>query len=284
MICVFQKKHGWIFYVGVPFLLFLVYVALCVVLQLQIKDSVVIPMGIGDGLVAIVLGIWYYIVFTKRDRLYADLVPFRFDKVWLFGFAVLFLVLLFGSQAMGTWIRNVAVTGGDSYSTMSNRDLFWYMILASTLGPIAEELLYRGFMYRWLRERFGMLFSLIYATVLFTLSHGTLYHIPLCVGLSLFITIIYEMTGKLWHCMLIHILSNVISMAFVITIPVTYQIGLMIAFGIAVMISLVLLAGLDVVKQRCQYDASRPTLVSWLEEDRKHWGETHEKRNEGEEQ
>lgn len=135
--------------------------------------------------------------------------PMRFSGFWiLFCFLVsgqlLFQICsafqewelnLFGLSAMSS--LEAATISGDTWS------MFLYVGL---LGPIAEELLFRGALLRIL-EPFGNLFAVVITAFLFGLFHGNVVQTPyaFAIGLVLGYTAIEYSIG--W-AMLLHILNN----------------------------------------------------------------------------
>lgn len=109
----------------------------------------------------------------------------------------------------------------------SNR-LLWQTIIisASIIAPVSEELLFRGtlqtaFVYSFSRilnkpitepgkpnlyARWGGIFA---ASLLFALFHGEVWMMPPIFLLSLALGYLYERTGNLWSCILLHAGFNV---------------------------------------------------------------------------
>lgn len=88
-------------------------------------------------------------------------------------------------------------------------------VLVVVLAPIAEELLFRGFLYRCLRNRLGALTSTaIIATVFGSLHYSgpeTLALLPPLVLLGALFCVLYERTGSLYPAILLHAINNAIA-------------------------------------------------------------------------
>lgn len=76
------------------------------------------------------------------------------------------------------------------------------------IGPIIEEIFFRGFLYGGLRKRWGVLVAMIGSALFFTALHFTIdQFIPIFV-LGLFLAWLYERTGSLYPGIFLHITNN----------------------------------------------------------------------------
>ena len=91
-------------------------------------------------------------------------------------------------------------------------------ILIVGVAPVAEEFFFRGFFYRALRTRFGILAAAGIDGVVFGLIHysgsETLALIPLLMLLGFGFCLIYERTGTLYTVIALHALNNSVAYAF----------------------------------------------------------------------
>jgi len=87
-------------------------------------------------------------------------------------------------------------------------DLILFFIVGGMVGPVAEELFFRGVLYGFLR-RWGMIVALVLSTVIFVLCHPIGHGIPVTrlVGGFLF-ALAYEFGGSLIVPITIHTLGN----------------------------------------------------------------------------
>ena len=86
--------------------------------------------------------------------------------------------------------------------------LLVFFITGTLIGPMAEEIFFRGILYGFLR-RWGILTALVISNLLFVLMHplsGTI-PVPQIVGGIVF-TLAYEIKGELTAPVTIHILGN----------------------------------------------------------------------------
>lgn len=89
-----------------------------------------------------------------------------------------------------------------------NMEIVLFFLVAGIIGPVAEEILFRGIIYGFFR-RWGVLAALILSSAIFVLSHSTISVIPVpqIVGGIVF-AIAYEKEGSLIVPITIHVLGN----------------------------------------------------------------------------
>ena len=83
------------------------------------------------------------------------------------------------------------------------------------LAPIAEEFFFRGFFYRALRNRLGILTAAAIDGAVFGVIHftgpGTLELLPILAALGVGFCLLYERTGSLYPCIALHAFNNTIA-------------------------------------------------------------------------
>lgn len=91
---------------------------------------------------------------------------------------------------------------------VQSREMVIFFLVAGIIGPVAEEVLFRGIIYGFFR-RWGVLAALIISSVIFVLAHSTLPVIPVpqIIGGIIF-AIAYEKEGSLIVPITIHVLGN----------------------------------------------------------------------------
>lgn len=94
--------------------------------------------------------------------------------------------------------------------------LVLFFLVGGLLGPAAEELVYRGLLYSFLRK-WGAALAVCGSTILFVLSHGPVQglSLPRIVGGIVF-CFAYERAGSLAAPLVIHILGNTAIFALVL--------------------------------------------------------------------
>lgn len=264
------KKIGY--YFCIPFGCLAFYMISCLSLQKLHLTSTIGSMLIGDVICAILFGMIYH-------KLCAKSVPkeerklFRFTGTAIFMLFILFVWQYVFGQATSAWVGiKFPSEYIDTYQNMTDRDLMIYLGLSITFGPIVEELLFRGLFYKHLRKRFGMLFCFVISTAMFMFVHGTTEHLPVTLALSMLICFVYEITGNMRYCILLHVLNNLVSMSYIIQVPISFAFSV-IVFVVYILMMFLLFAFVPMMRKWMKYDANKPTLTVKLEEKRKHWSD-----------
>ncbi|PEE43612.1 CPBP family intramembrane glutamic endopeptidase [Bacillus pseudomycoides] len=82
-------------------------------------------------------------------------------------------------------------------------------ISAAVISPIYEEIFYRGFLYRWLRTRLGMMGAIFLSSLIFTVIHIPTYNaMPVNFLSGIIFAWAYERTNSIWPSVIIHGLTN----------------------------------------------------------------------------
>lgn len=173
--------------------------------------------------------VWLYLWYRKiAPQPYQE--DYRLSGFGWFLVGVLFVALYLTSQGAGTYLqqqyaKNYLELYGQMQSSVS--DLGFYMLASVTAAPIAEELLFRGFCYRCVNRCYKRWVSVLFSCLLFACIHGTVAHLPIAVGLTVFLCFLYDVTGKLWICILFHSLYNLFGVTLLIPVPVTGTVWLL---------------------------------------------------------
>lgn len=86
--------------------------------------------------------------------------------------------------------------------------LAWMLFLVTVIGPVAEEVFFRGLLYGWLRFRVGIFRALFLSAFLFSALHADRVAFVPIMGLGLLFGWVYERTGSLWAPTAIHVFHN----------------------------------------------------------------------------
>lgn len=88
-------------------------------------------------------------------------------------------------------------------------------------APIGEELMFRGFLYRWLRQRHSFRLALWATSALFALLHLAPHAVLIYTTLGLAFGLVYEWSGSLWAPILLHSLWNLTVFVTVVAITLS---------------------------------------------------------------
>ena len=116
------------------------------------------------------------------------------------------IIMLLTSLIGNTWDNNKTESLQQNVTYMSVLIAF---ISAAVISPIYEEIFYRGFLYRWLRIRMGLLGGLIVNAFIFTLAHIPTYNVmPVNFFSGIIFALAYEKTNSIWPSVCIHGITN----------------------------------------------------------------------------
>ena len=96
---------------------------------------------------------------------------------------------------------------------LSAIDAIIMLLLAGIVAPFGEELLFRGVLYTFLRERWGIWLGVIVSSLIFGVIHGNL-----AVGLTGFLlgivaALVFEYSKSLWTAVIVHAINNSLKIA-----------------------------------------------------------------------
>src|SRR4051794_129275 len=115
-----------------------------------------------------------------------------------------------------------------------------FAVLAIVCAPIAEEFFFRGFFYRALRSRMGVLVAALLDGAIFGLIHydgsKSLVSIPVLATLGFIFCLVYEKTGTLYSTIALHSLNNTLAVGVT-----THDWGLALSLGGAMLTACIVL-------------------------------------------
>ncbi len=82
------------------------------------------------------------------------------------------------------------------------------IVLVGAAGPFAEEILFRGVLYNWLRGRWGFIPSALVSSLVFGVMHVEPSIAAATFVLGFIIAGIYEWSGSLWTAVIVHATNN----------------------------------------------------------------------------
>jgi membrane protease YdiL (CAAX protease family) len=135
----------------------------------------------------------------------SEMVPgLKKGLLWSAGFGAVTSIVCVGLFAASmnplTFIRAQIPT--------QSSDLIFFFVVGGILGPVAEELFFRGILYGFLR-RWGVIVALLLSTLIFVLCHPIHQGIPVTRLLGgLLFAVAYEISGSLMVPITIHGLGN----------------------------------------------------------------------------
>ena len=98
-----------------------------------------------------------------------------------------------------------------SHDTLSLGNPFVNFISVAILGPVVEEVFFKGLIYTRLKEGMPTIVAAILSAIMFGVMHGEIIWILHAFIVGLVFVWIFEKTKSLWPCIVIHIVNNSIS-------------------------------------------------------------------------
>lgn len=92
--------------------------------------------------------------------------------------------------------------------------VIYSLILACGIGPIVEEVFFRGFLYPVVRKLIGIHWAMVVTSVLFALIHENLFSFLPIFILGLALAYLYEHRGNLLACIALHIFHNTVFVTY----------------------------------------------------------------------
>ncbi|HUT45572.1 MAG TPA: CPBP family intramembrane glutamic endopeptidase [Sedimentisphaerales bacterium] len=203
-------------------------IALGVIAIFRVAFHVLGLVGLSDLVYTVGMAIWVLMfgwmfffplwIAHKRDMLRRPAVGFLLKEsglaiplaVGLILVEWLFMVILY--NVTGSSIEESFVLSG---LRDAPNDARWYLLLVPmfTIGPIAEELLFRGLLYNALRRRVTPLIAVVLQALVFALVH---YHMPETSIIYVFTIFfsgivlagVYEWRKTIWNPIALHVLMN----------------------------------------------------------------------------
>lgn len=178
----------------------------------------------------IVVTSYIFVLILKHYRLsLADLgfhlksvvrnILFGLAAYW--GFIPLYFLLLVGIMGIMKLIGYeppVQTIAQIVYEEDNQRLVFAFGVFIAILGPIFEEILFRGFVYQALRKRWGFWRGLIAVSVIFAVLHAHWVALVPIFALSVVLTLVFEATGSLIPSMMLHMTHNLLALTVLLAV------------------------------------------------------------------
>ena len=94
------------------------------------------------------------------------------------------------------------------YESKGTRLLLILTVLVTVIGPIAEELFFRGFAYPVFRKKVGVRNAILLVSVIFAMLHMNIVSFFPILALGILLAYLYEKTGSLIPSITVHVIHN----------------------------------------------------------------------------
>lgn len=164
--------------------------------------------------VCLLFFIWYAfrVRLTVRDR-DRETGVYRYPAAFCYVVAVVMCAVVNNylfSMIMSV-VRNFSSGYFEVVKVFYTKDLWMEIFTLCIIGPMAEELVYRGFVYRRLRERGSQAAAAVWSALLFGLMHFNLVQGVYAFVLGILLAHIVERTGGLAAAAAAHMAANLVS-------------------------------------------------------------------------
>lgn len=172
--------------------------------------------------ISIVGGIWFGLL-RRRGLTWRDIGWLPAHPAWMFaaGFAAIgfYIVLIAGRVIVAQFAGDTSFGEREDLVSMFPASVPAYLgslAFGAIAVPITEEFLFRGLLYRWLRDRWGTWAGIFLSALIFALIHPpTAGAAPLIFLLGLALAWLYERTGSLKPGMVLHGANNAIGITII---------------------------------------------------------------------
>ena len=187
--------------------------------QPQINEQSELPLLYTAALTAlealgIILGIAIFGIWRKKLS-WKDIGMLPASTSWLLwaGLTAILFIPIIGLIAMAIQIALGLPMENPQLEFLVPKDLTWYGILGMIffggfVVPVAEELFFRGVLYRWMRQFLGMWMAIAISSLIFGLLHGDIAVAGATFVMGIILAWFYERSGSLWASITIHIINN----------------------------------------------------------------------------
>lgn len=182
---------------------------LLLILKLLNLDIIYLAIFFDVGFFLITLSIFLYFLRNKKYSLFPSGISFKW---FFFSFLLAILVVIVGGGLSELLSSFLNIESSSMSQELLSDDLWLnilqFKIVASMLVPITEELIFRGLIFKFIRQHKGFIFSAIMSSLIFSVLHFNLEMLPFTLILGLITAYAFEKTNSLFYPIFIHMLVN----------------------------------------------------------------------------
>lgn len=175
-------------------------------------------------IIPVVIGSIVLIIISRSDGKY-PVNFFESHKKMTWQTFLGFFGLLFLIQGITQWVMYFVESLGVSGTSLDyDFDSFSFILYAGIIGPIGEELVFRGFVQGNLKQSgAGKVWAIVLTSIAFGLMHGNLYQFVLASLMGLVFGYI-GMEYSIWWTLLMHFINNfVLGYGFELLVPAEFD-------------------------------------------------------------
>lgn len=166
---------------------------------------------------AIVLGMVHALVIRKYGLSWADLGLRPVSRRWCVRAAlaaILMMPVVALVNSLVPTVTNEPFQNPQIYALapmgFSWTGLIIMIVMAGVVAPLAEEIAFRGLLYPWLRDRWGVPAAAAASGLCFAALHGVVILIPALTVIGIVLAVLYQRSGSLWTAVIAHGVFNTV--------------------------------------------------------------------------
>ena len=213
-----------------------------------VNDQMVLLTGIADAVVVPVAWLFLRADEKKRKAGRREICSLKRNKMGIVQILLIALLAIGIAQAVNFLIALIpyedAVYEETSEQMFYQTGLIMQLAVIGVIGPISEELIFRGLVFRRIRDYGGFLPAALISGLVFGVYHGNITQGIFATIMGILFAMIYEHYGTIWAPIAAHIANNILATLMNAVIDrldlpdIVYIIFLVVTFIAAVVIGL----------------------------------------------
>ena len=178
-------------------------------------DVLLLTVGLLLFQTLIVLGAIYALVIRKYGLSWAELGLRPVERRWYpraAGIAILLLPVVALVNAAIPSLTDQPFQNPQLYAVAPNgfswSNLIVMLVMAGVVAPFSEEVAFRGLLFPWLRDRWGLWPGAIVSSLAFAVLHGVPILIPALTVIGVVLCLLCQRSGSLWPAIVAHGVFN----------------------------------------------------------------------------
>jgi membrane protease YdiL (CAAX protease family) len=181
-----------------------------------IRSRSQLPVSFAVGAIAmqgfVMLGAVWLAGLKRRGYTWAGIGLVRTTSGWVAAAVGLFVVLRVVVVLVAALMAQFGFTSTQAQA-IAPEGFSWagaigMLVFAGFAVPIAEEIFFRGVLYRWMRDKWGVAVGALVSGIVFGAAHLEPATAVPAMILGIALALIFEKSGSLWPGIIIHILNN----------------------------------------------------------------------------
>ncbi|MGL4991586.1 MAG: lysostaphin resistance A-like protein [Sarcina sp.] len=126
-------------------------------------------------------------------------------------------IFLLNSSLLDPFLPKVPTSNEQAIDNALNEGILFFTLIITTIAPIFEEILMRGFFLNGFLKQYSPIFAIIISSIIFGIFHGNIPQFITATIIGCLLGLVYYHTNSLIICMIIHVANN--ASIFLIFLP-----------------------------------------------------------------